>query len=557
MAKARTVIRLGQAALFFMSLGAAAQTWVWNLDNNGDWTTPGNWVGPGGYPDGVGHVADFAQFNITTSRRYIRIEDGDNLITIGTLLIGDGDRPYTFSNRTAHTTWVFADTDGLAEIVVSNAYSTDASRPHRIDGIIALSNDLRVTVLTPPIVPLWFWGAVTSDVAGVNLTKDGRGTLMVLTSAQWSGETRIQNGRLWLATNGVLTATTAVELRPGATLIIDNAPVNLGDRVPDAAPIRSFGGGISFVHLGAAGVSYSETLGQLQLLSGSLTVTSSMAAAGQTATLTFGSVTRDTGVVTFVSTGFSDPRNRIIVTTPPVLAGATHSDIVPYMVARTNGGVGVDAVLVTHDGAGTPLRAYGTAPNETYATSEADFVATTNARPPVGLTQLAGGRTVQALVLDNGANLSGDSGGNRIMRVTNGVAGIVLQTGGTSVFNPATALNDAVLVFEAERGIIYTVGTLELRRRSGSALNTQIRATNGFVKAGPGDLVISNKSQANNATVLSNLRGVISIDEGRLIAQDPNAFGGAVVMLNGGVLALMDNGNRGVDPIFAPRMAQR
>ncbi|MCX7819504.1 MAG: hypothetical protein N2652_09935, partial [Kiritimatiellae bacterium] len=354
-----------------LGITAGAQTWVWNLDGDGEWTNAANWIGSGGYPDGVGHVADFARLNITTTRRFVRIQDEDNLVTIGTLLIGDGDRPYTFSNRTAHTTWVFADTDGLAEIVVSNAYTTDASRPHRIDGIIALSNDLRVSVLTAPITPLWFWGAVTSNVAGVNLTKVGQGTLMVLTSAQWSGETRILEGRLWLATNGALSATSAVELRPGApggTLIIDNAAVNLGNRVPDAALVRSFGGALSFVHPGASGQNYSETLGELQLASGSLVVTSSLAAAGQTSTLTFGSVTRTNGVVTFISTGFGDSRNRIQVTTPPALAGATHSDIVPYIIARTNGGVGADAVLVTHDGAGTPLRTYGTAPNEAYAT---------------------------------------------------------------------------------------------------------------------------------------------------------------------------------------------
>lgn len=41
----------------------------------------------------------------------------------------------------------------------------------------------------------------------------------------------------------------------------------------------------------------------------------------------------------------------------------------------------------------------------------------------------------------------------------------------------------------------------------------------------------------------NNLRGPISVDEGRLIAQHANAFGGAVVYLNGGILALMAEGN--------------
>jgi len=392
-------------------LSAGAQTWVWTVDGNGDWTNSGNWIGPGGYPDGVGHVADFTRVDLTAARRYVRLEDGDNWITIGTLMIADNDRPYTFSNRTAHTTWVFADSDGLAEIVVSNAY-TGVDRPHRIDGILALSNDLRVTTLqAPSSAALWFWGAVTSNVAGVNVTKDGRGTLMVLTSAQWSGETRILNGRFWLATNGVLTSTTAVELRPGASLIVDNN-INLNDRVPDTAVVRSYGGALSFVHPGSAGQNYSESLGQLQLQSGSLTVTSSLAAAGQTSRLTFDSVSRQTGAVAFVSTGFADARNQIVFTTAPSLAGAAHSDIVPYMVARTNGGVGADAVLVTHDGDGTALRAYGTGPNEGFATAESAFVSTTNARPPAGTTLLSGGRTVQALVLDDGVNIAG-SGANR------------------------------------------------------------------------------------------------------------------------------------------------
>lgn len=313
---------------------------------------------------------------------------------------------------------------------------------------------------------------------------------MVLTNTEWSGATRILNGRLILATNGALTATSEVELRAGAGLVVDNSGVNLGNRVPDAAPILSRGGYLSFVHGGAAATDYSESLGQLRLDSGTLTINSSVAAVGQTSTLAFSSATRTNGVVVFVSTAFGDARNAIVFTNAPTLAGATHSDIVPYMVARTNGGVGVDAVLVTHDGDGTALRAYGTAANEGVATAEANFILTTNARPPAGTTSLTAARTVQALVLDDGVVINA-SGVNRQLIVSNANGGVILQTGGTSVFNPASSSYDVVLSFAAERGIIYTVGTLELRRRSGSTLAACLRGTNGFIKAGPGDLVVS------------------------------------------------------------------
>lgn len=140
-----------------MACRVAAQTWVWNLNGDGPWTNSAYWVGPGGYLDGVGHVADFAQVDIS-QRRFVRVEDEDGLITIGTLLIGDSNQPYTFSNKVGSTTWLFADSDGLSDIVVSNAYSTDKSRSHRIDGTIALSNDLRVTTLQAGShSDLWFW----------------------------------------------------------------------------------------------------------------------------------------------------------------------------------------------------------------------------------------------------------------------------------------------------------------------------------------------------------------------------------------------------------------
>jgi hypothetical protein len=91
------------ATLGFMLVGLmpvsvwAQTTGTWNLNNNGDWGTAGNWLGD--IPNGVGHVANFTN-NITASRT---ITNNLGTITLGELNFGTsnaGDFGYTIQTGT-------------------------------------------------------------------------------------------------------------------------------------------------------------------------------------------------------------------------------------------------------------------------------------------------------------------------------------------------------------------------------------------------------------------------------------------------------------------------
>ncbi len=124
----------------------------------------------------------------------------------------------------------------------------------------------------------------------------------MLTNAEtYSGATTVNQGVLDLSGNGTLlpvaTATPALTVSPGATLLLDNSGTNNVNRLVDASATTLTGGNLVF--LGAAGAASSENLGNLNISSaasiGGNSVISTTAGAGGTAQLLFASLTRNTG----------------------------------------------------------------------------------------------------------------------------------------------------------------------------------------------------------------------------------------------------------------------
>lgn len=533
--------RAGLAALLAAAGMAGATEYSWDVDAAGQWTSAANWLGGAAFPDGVGDVANFT--NDVTAGRNITLDDsaGDGIITIGTLRVGDASHRFQFT-WAAGTTWVFDDTDGLVEIDVLEGSGT-ANLKHQIWAPFTINDDLLITHREAGTNPsMRITNNITEGVAGRTLTKAGPGMIWFEASVGHSADTFINGGTVNVWYQGRLPSTTNLVLRNGASLLIDNSSStgNLTDRLNDTSPIQVYGGTLGFEQNGGA-VNYSETMGAVALRSGHLNLSVQPAAAGQSSTLTFASLAREgNATARFTAPGLSATENRIVFTTAPALTGggSPFSDILPWALAQVaTNGTGADYQLVTHDGDGSSLRAYGVDSSEAYADGEASWTATTNARPTADVTYGAVARTVNALVLDDGIDLLGSTADRQLLFNGAGGAGLIVQTGGSSVITNGGNF-EVVPAFGVNQGIFHIIGSLSIYR---DAINNGLRGTNGFVKAGPGTLSLFTASQVANATIGNNMRGVFDINEGMLELRQANAAGGTVLELNGGTLALRMN----------------
>ncbi len=172
-------------------------------------------------------------------------------------------------------------------------------------------------------------GAGTLTVAGAITTGNGAvtvngGTLNLAGANTYTGSTLINNGLLVLdSATGAMTGATAVTIAAGGTLRLDNSTNNLADRVGTGA-LTLAGGTLQYLHDGDAGVNYGETLGALTVNGSGSTVSTSQAAAGQTSTVTFASLSSTGGTVNFSGAGLGatvDTTNEIRFTTDPKVNG--------------------------------------------------------------------------------------------------------------------------------------------------------------------------------------------------------------------------------------------
>ena len=117
----RRIAGLG-VVLGWLVASGHGQTNLW-IGGGASWTNAASWD-TGVVPDDVGAIANFTS-NIAANLT-ITLSDTDSSITNGTVIIGDASHGFRFAFVPANNTqWVFDDTDGLAEIVVTDASNTD------------------------------------------------------------------------------------------------------------------------------------------------------------------------------------------------------------------------------------------------------------------------------------------------------------------------------------------------------------------------------------------------------------------------------------------------
>jgi autotransporter-associated beta strand protein len=390
-------------------------------------------------------------------------------------------------------------------------------------GAVTLGGDRTVSVLNNTLI---VEGILDDGASDYDLTKAGAGRLALTAANTFSGALSVLGGALELSGNGQAGNISGVLISNLGSLVMSNVGTVLGDRIPDAAPIGMAGGTLAWTHDAVSATAYSETLGALSFTGGTNLIVASQAATDGTAALTFASLARSGGARAVVEgSGLGlNGRNRIFFTAAP----ATVDGLIPWMLLKTGtGGTGVDWNLAEYDGM-DGLRA------PAYVNDETTWAAGLSARPTADQT-LTTQRALTALVLDDGIDLAGPGADRNLNLDAAPAAGIILQTGGlSSITNAGNAGYN--IHFGANEGVFNTIGTLWITR--GADNNATIRGTNGFLKIGPGTLILQSASQAANATPTINMLGRFSIQEGTLELRNANAAGGSVLDLDGGTLGL-------------------
>ena len=165
-----------------------------------------------------------------------------------------------------------------------------------------------------------FSGGIMNDSGTVTLIKRGSGTWTISGASSYSGSTAIEEGTLILSgAAGAIASSASYTITNGATLrLVNTATANNGNRLRDASSIILDGGTLSVENDGSA-ANFSETAGALTVRHNASTLAFTPAAQGQSATLTFASLTRAGGGtlnITGADIGASD-RARIFITGQP------------------------------------------------------------------------------------------------------------------------------------------------------------------------------------------------------------------------------------------------
>ncbi|MFA6564785.1 MAG: autotransporter-associated beta strand repeat-containing protein, partial [Verrucomicrobiia bacterium] len=355
---------------------------------------------------------------------------------------------------------------------------------------------------------------------GGSLTKTGTGTLTLTAANTYTGATDIKVGGMTLSGAGQINFSSDITIYTGSTLTLNNGAAVSIDRILDTAPLTANGGTFAWTHTGAAGINYAETIGALTNNVGHFKMTASQAAVGQTSTVTFDSLTRNTGSsALFSGTGLGDNlQNQVFFTVAPTLSNL----IIPGTIVQR--GTVYDLAGYT---AGAGLHAFGTQAGEVYdnATANPGWGAATNARPSATVTGINANKSLNSLVLDNGVNLDGSSL-TADRTITFAGASTILQTGGTSS-NTVNGTSEYIFAFGSTQAKFHTVGTNIINR--GNATN--LTGTGGLVKSGAGVLLLK---------ASSSMTGNYYINEGFLVVTNALALGGTgnIVELNGGSLNL-------------------
>jgi len=379
-----------------------------------------------------------------------------------------------------------------------------------------------------------YGGVIANGAANMTLTKTGAGTQVLQGASTYSGATTLNAGTLTLSgAAGALTATSGITLA-GGTLQLTNTTSAEGavDRVPSVG-ITSNGGAITYTNTATSGFTYAETLGELTLTSGQLTVTNTNAATGiGTESLTFANGgsgladhTANTSTVAFIGGGNlgTATTNRILINNQPNTAAGA------IIGAWATAGVGTTAGDYAAYGANgiTPRAAAATTGDGTWNTVWAnDATGNVNFANVTTGTTLTNNRVLNTLRHTGGAETLALSTFNL---TTQGI----LQ-GGTGLLTISGAGGAITAGGNPDYLLYVTTGTAQGITISAPINNNGATAVT-LVKSGSNTLTLSSTTSTyGGGTVLNAGTVSVSADTNLGAAGSTITFNGSAQLNNGG-----------------------
>jgi fibronectin-binding autotransporter adhesin len=360
----------------------------------------------------------------------------------------------------------------------------------------------------------------------------GGGSGVTLTAANTftGGVTFDRSTTMNLSGNGSL-AGGPITLNRG-TIFLDNSVTNNTDRLANSSAVAV--NGSSRIHfLGNQTGSFSETIGATTLNAGNLLVGSLQAAAGQTSTLTFSSLTRSSGslaTATFVGQGLgTNAQNRIMIT------GQAAGDIGPWAIHQTSADPSafVNTTFAAYDSTNGVIAGTTTVLGATSNNAATNFKYTAN----TNLTVTAANPHYKTLVLapNGGRTISSSVAGNTAYIVSGGLAVSNTTTNGATTLSITNLRTGSSGGTGAAIPLYVIVGDPEIITASGSSTTATAQRTlilNSIVQDNPtytGGLTLV---KAGNGFLNSNAdhtyTGPTVVNEG------PININGAVTAFNGG-----------------------
>ena len=208
---------------------AVAQTGSWNVNANGNWSTPGSWLG-NIIADGAGNTAWFTN-NIDGARTGTI----DSARTIGHIVLGDynGTHAFTLTTNAAGQKLVMNNGVNPATISMLRGPSMTINSP------IELLSDLVVNVNTAIGLNLTINGEISG---GKGLTKSGVGRLILGATNTYTGATIVNGGLLRLVDPRWIDTSSSLTLNGGAIEIMSNSMVRTGGFGSGSNQIQIVGG---------------------------------------------------------------------------------------------------------------------------------------------------------------------------------------------------------------------------------------------------------------------------------------------------------------------------
>lgn len=357
-----------------------------------------------------------------------------------------------------------------------------------------------------------FAGKFSAANTGSHLAKVGNQT-MTLTgnTTAFNASLSVRGGTVAVQGSGTLTGSSmgAVTILSGATLLLDNAAANVGNRLADGAPINLSGGLLRLT--GNSGTATAETVGALTVGGGQSTVLLSPDAA-QGTRLTFASGTGGAGTVLFRGPSLGQTPAAgvatVIFTSSPALVGGggsgAQTSILPWGLGSSAGSASPDTfVTVGANGVrplntGTEFATYGAAGTTNNVLESSGF---TVAAAEIRNSLVTTGGGAQTLTLNGDLTLT---------------SGAFMNTGsGTLVSGPGT------LLFGPSGG-----GPAYLTAQGGLTLAAPGLAT-GLVKSGAGTLTVQRQVSVSG--------GIVTVAAGTLMIQNNGATTAGAFTAAGGV----------------------